>query len=139
MDVRYPRIPDPPAQQPSEPIEYYGSRLVVWLLEGHDPVTCSDAQLARAVWSTTAALAQRSTIVDVLTPVCVYDRLEAVRRGLQAAIDRRGRGEAPAIVVSPTGPPPPTTDGGHYAKLRPRVPGLSPVGVARQPADDIAL
>lgn len=138
----YPTLPHPPEPEQGEPREYYGARLVVWLLQdGNRPIMLTDEQAARAQWSCTAALAQRIVLgtgdTAESTPAIVFDHLETVRSELTRMIARRakldGQG-APDVVVPP--PVDDRTEGGRRVPIVPIVPTLAPIGGVRRPAAD---
>lgn len=130
----------PPDQQPDEPGEYYAARLVCWLLQpDHHTVTLSDAQLERAQYGLTDALSHRSVLQQESTPACVYDRLEALRRDLQATIVRRATLVSTDQTIALQTDSQPAgrggvddhRDGGTRVPVHPTAPRFPPAGQAR--------
>ena len=137
----YPRLPDPPARQHGEGGTLYGYRLLAYLLASDTDlsVCLSDDQLDSATAGTTHALTMRHPIASAgsdpsQTPVCVYDRLESVRRAIQATRDRRAKVRAAELARLELAfvPPDSHPSGGRLTPLQPVPPSLPPADV-RQP------
>jgi hypothetical protein len=92
----YPRLPDPPACGPEEPIAHYGARLFTWLLASDVTATCSDVDLERALTASTAAIAQPD-----LSPIALARIVDMRRRLTSALAHRRGAAAGPPASVAP--------------------------------------
>lgn len=130
----YPRLPEPPAQVDGEPAEYYGARLIAWCLATDTTATLSDAQLERAHYACTDALARRAVLGEQSTPACVYDRFETLRRTLYAVLEARATeraAHAPDVPVPPVHVDRPNL--GPMARLQPIVSPRPPAGAYGRP------
>lgn len=140
-----PQLVPPPDRHPQEGGTPYGYRLLVYLLQAdHDRSVClSDDQLSIARDAIGHCITMRNPIAVAgadrpdCTPVCVYDRLEDLRRQLSDAIARRQRlrdRQTAALQSLASVPPESHPSGGRLSPLLPPTPPLPPVGDAlRQP------
>lgn len=128
----YPPLPTIEPKRPDEPIAYYGSRIVTFLLRTTVTATLSDDDLELADYAIGHALSGRITIGDTTTPIAVYDRLEDMRRMVAIAVRAR-KTEQPTDVTQ--GPETVPTKDGSSTVLRPIAPIRRPPSGAMATVD----